>query len=225
MSTVTLKTVVFFGSARDVVPPWGGDSRLGDRVMGWVKSTLASRNASLGSDSIAHDVSIIDPLEVFGKDGALSGFSGGELRSPVFMMKPDDVPQATKELADTIKNADCYIIVSPEYNHSIPPALASIMGHFGGSNYKCKPSGIVTYSPGPFAGMRAAVAIQILCHELGCLPVSKLCGIPSVSDLFEADGTPKDASHRMLKQLPELLTQLEWMAVAMANQRKATGTF
>mmetsp|Transcript_9315 Transcript_9315/g.19940 ORF Transcript_9315/g.19940 Transcript_9315/m.19940 type:complete len:226 (-) Transcript_9315:145-822(-) len=225
MSTITLKTVVFFGSARDVTPPWGGDSRLGDRIMGWVTSTLACRNGSLGSDKITHDVSIIDPLEVFGKDGALSGFSGGELRSPVFMMKPDDIPQATKELADTIKNADCYLIVSPEYNHSIPPALASIMGHFGGSNYKCKPSGIVTYSPGPFAGMRAAMAIQVLCHELGCLPVSKLCGIPAVADLFEADGTPKDASHRMLKQLPELLTQLEWMAVAMANQRKATGTF
>ena len=193
--------------------------------MGWVKSTLSARSSCLGSDTVSHDVFIVDPLEVFAKDGALSGFSGGELRSPVFMMKPDDVPQATKDLADEIKNADCYLIVSPEYNHTIPPALASIMGHFGGSNYKCKPSGIVTYSPGPFAGMRAAMAIQVMCHELGCLPVSKLCGIPSVSDLFEADGTPKDASHRMLKQLPELLTQLEWMAVAMANQRKATGTF
>ena len=225
MSTITLKTVVFFGSARDVTPPWGGDSRLGDRVMSWVKSTLARRSESLGSDSVTHDVSVIDPLKVFGKDGALSGFTGGELRSPVFMMKFDDVPQAAKDLGDTIKNADCYLIVSPEYNHSIPPALASIMGHFGGSNYKCKPSGIVTYSPGPWGGQRAAMAIQLLCHELGCLPVSKLCGIPTVSDLFEADGTPKDPSHRMLKQLPELLTQLEWMAVAMANQRKKTGPF
>ena len=130
-------------------------------------------------------------------------------------------------------------------------------------------AGIVTYSPGPFAGMRAAMAIQvseffpmhftaillhdrknyhqliyfacrcsmsssssytidlssllplkIMCHELGCLPVSKLCGLPSPSDLLEADGTPKDANHRLLvEQLPELLTQLEWMAVAMKNQR------
>ena len=61
--------------------------------------------------------------------------------------------------------------------------------------------------------------MQIMCHELGCLPVSKLCGLPAVSDLLELDGTPKDADHRMLKQLPELLTQLEWMAVAMKNQR------
>jgi hypothetical protein len=60
---------------------------------------------------------------------------------------------------------------------------------------------------------------KIMCHELGCLPVSKLCGLPSPSDLLESDGTPKDANHRMLQQLPELLTQLEWMAVAMKNQR------
>lgn len=66
---------------------------------------------------------------------------------------------------------------------------------------------------------------KIMCHELGCLPVSKLCGIPNVSDLLEENGTPKDPDHRMLKQLPELLEQLEWMAVAMKNQREKTGTF
>ncbi len=49
--------------------------------------------------------------------------------------------------------------------------------------------------------------------------MSKLCGLPSVSELLASDGTPKDADHRMLKQLPDLLTQLEWMAVAMKNQR------
>lgn len=198
---------------------------MGDRVLNWVKTTLASRKESLGSDTIQHDITIVDPLEVFAEGGALSGFTGGELRAPVFFMKPDDTPEATKQLQAKIQAADCYLIVSPEYNHSIPPALSSVMGHFGGSNYKCKPSGIVTYSPGPFAGMRAAMAIQVMCHELGCLPVSKLCGLPSPNDMLEADGTPKDGEHRMLNQLPELLTQLEWMAVAMKNQREKTGSF
>ncbi len=140
-------------------------------------------------------------------------------------MDQSELPAAAKELQQAIKDADCYLVVSPEYNHSIPPALSSVMGHFGGSNYKCKPSGIVTYSPSPFAGMRAAMAIQIMLHELGCLPVSKLCGIPTVSDLLKEDGTPIDPDDRLLKQLPELLTQLEWMAVAMRNQRQLSGTF
>ncbi|KAL3784807.1 hypothetical protein HJC23_013847 [Cyclotella cryptica] len=225
MSVRTIKTVIFMGSARNITPPWGGDSRLGDRVLNWVKNVLSTRKERLGSESIVHDVYVVDPLDVFAPNGALSGFTGADLRAPVFFMRSDDLPPATKELGEKIRQADCYLIVSPEYNHTIPPALSSIMGHFGGSNYKCKPSGIVTYSPSPFAGMRAAMAIQIMCHELGCLPVSKLCGIPNVSDLFELDGTPKDQGNRLLNQLPELLTQLEWMAVAMANQREKTGTF
>jgi hypothetical protein len=52
---------------------------------------------------------------------------------------------------------------------------------------------------------------------------SKLCGIPTAAALLKEDGTPVDPSHRMLKQLPELLTQLEWMAVAMKKQREKTG--
>jgi len=223
-TSITLKTVVFLGSARNVVPPWGGDARLGDRVLAWVKSSLASRKAKLGETNITHQIRVVDPIEAFDPDGALS-HSGGELRAPTFMTDPSELPPAARELQEAIRGADCYLIVSPEYNHSIPPALSSVMGHFGGSNYKCKPSGIVTYSPGPFAGMRAAMAIQIMCHELGCLPVSKLCGLPTVSAFLEVDGTPKDPEERMLNQLPELLTQLEWMAVAMKNQREKFGTF
>lgn len=224
-STRTIKTVIFMGSARNIVPPWGGDARLGDRILKWVTNTVSARRETLGSQTICHDFYIVDPREVFAPNGALSGFTGAELGAPIFFMKADDLPQATKDLQDKIREADCYLIVSPEYNHTVPPALSSLMGHFGGSNYKCKPSGIVTYSPSPFAGMRAAMAIQVMCHELGCLPVSKLCGIPNVSDILEVDGTPKDPENRMLKQLPELLTQLEWMAVAMADQREKTGCF
>ena len=222
---MNLKTVVFLGSSKNVIPPWGGDARLGDRVLSWVKKSLAERSASLGSETIQHEVSIVDPLVVFGEGGALSGFTGADLRAPTFFLKADDLPEKAKALQETIRAADCYLIVSPEYNHSVPPALSSVMGHFGGSLYKCKPSGIITYSSGPWGGQRAMVAIQAMCHELGCLPVSKVVGIPTVTDLFEVDGSPKDPSHRMLKQLPDLLTQLEWMAVAMKNQRDATGPF
>eukprot|EP00540_Astrosyne_radiata_P012472 CAMPEP_0116826464 /NCGR_PEP_ID=MMETSP0418-20121206/2542_1 /TAXON_ID=1158023 /ORGANISM="Astrosyne radiata, Strain 13vi08-1A" /LENGTH=69 /DNA_ID=CAMNT_0004455099 /DNA_START=211 /DNA_END=420 /DNA_ORIENTATION=- len=69
------------------------------------------------------------------------------------------------------------------------------------------------------------MSIQVMLHELGCLPVSKLVGLPVVSDLLQADGTPVDPKARMLKQLPGMLDQLEWMAVAMKRQRDETGPF
>ena len=223
MTTQTLKTVVFMGSARNVVPPWGGDKRLGDRVLKYVCDAVEKRSHAIGPVTVTHDMTVIDPSQVFGKDGALAEISSGELTTPTLFLK--ELPPKTQALKDTIAEADCYLIVSPEYNHVVPPALASVMGHFGGSLYKCKPSAIVTYSPGPWGGQRAAVSILTMCHELGCLPVSKLTGLPVVNELLNVDGTPVDPSHRMLKQLPDMLHQLEWMALAMKHQRDVSGTF
>ena len=52
-SVRTLKTVVFVGSARDVVPPWGGDSRLGDRVLAHVEAVLAQRRTTLAGEEVS----------------------------------------------------------------------------------------------------------------------------------------------------------------------------
>jgi hypothetical protein len=48
------------GSAKDLVAPWGGDKRLGDRVLTWVKNTLAGRTATCGPDTVKHEVSAND---------------------------------------------------------------------------------------------------------------------------------------------------------------------
>ena len=197
--------------------------RLGDRVLRWVESVLESRRHVLGDETIVHNVSIMDPKDAFGADGGLAEISAGEMTTPTFFLK--DLPPKAQALKDIVAGADCYLVVSPEYNHTIPPALSSIMGHFGGSCYTAKPSAIVTYSPGPWGGMRAAMDICSMCHELGCLPVSKLTGIPTVSSILDVNGIPIDPNHRMLQQLPDMLAQLEWMAVAMKNQRDSIGTF
>ena len=218
-----LKTVVFMGSSRNVSPHWGGDSRTCDRVTEWVKASLLARNSKLGNDTVQHEVTVVDPLEVFGEGGALSELSRGDLTVPTFYVK--ELPPKAEALKKTIADADCYVTVSPEYNHIAPPALGSIMGHFGGSLYKCKPSAIVTYSPGPWGGMRGAMSIQVMLHELGCIPVSKIVGMPFVNDLLNQDGTPTNPEDRMLHQMPGMLDQLEWMAVAMKRQREESGTF
>lgn len=47
--------------------------------------------------------------------------------------------------------------------------------------------------------------------------------LPDPAALLDEAGAPVDPEHRMLKQLPAMLSQLEWMAVAMKAQRDATG--
>jgi NAD(P)H-dependent FMN reductase len=38
-----------------------------------------------------------------------------------------------EQLAKKILAADGYVMVSPEYNHSMSPALAHLLNHFGSS--------------------------------------------------------------------------------------------
>lgn len=171
-----------------------------------------------------HEVTVFDPVTVFGAGGALE--NDGELKAPHFFFAGGTAPPAMDAMQQTIKAADCYLIVSPEYNHSIPPALSSMMGHFGGSNFAHKVSGIVTYSPSPFGGMRAAVAIKIMLSELGCCPISKLAGIGTVADVLNEDGTPKEIDgkpSRLLGQIPKLLIDLEWWADATRIHRETHG--
>ena len=67
--------------------------------------------------------------------------------------------------------------------------------------------------------MRAAVALRPIVAELGAVSVSRLCGFPDAGELFDEAGNPKDPAHRMLNQLPSMLAQLEWYAVAMKEAR------
>jgi len=219
----TLKTVIFMGSARDIVPPWGGPNRLGDGILKWVTKEISNRTSSLGDiKEIKHELTVYDPLEVFGKGGALE-LSGAEIKTPHFFFQPGKAPEKMTAMAKKIKEADCYLCVLPEYNHSIPPAISGMMGHFGGSNYAYKPSGIITYSVSPYGGSRAAVALRPFLSELGCLPVSKMACFSTVGDIFEGDGSVKDKDNRQLKQLDGLMDQLEWFAIACANQRDSSG--
>jgi hypothetical protein len=66
------------------------------------------------------------------------------------------------------------------------------------------------------------MALRPMLSELGCLPVSKLCCIPTANTVFKADGSPEKEDDRLLNQLPDMLTQLEWLAIAMKNQRART---
>ena len=84
-------------------------------------------------------------LLVFGENGALAE-SGAEMKHPYLFYAPGKAPEKMAAMAATINAADCYLIISCEYNHSVPPGLVSLLAHFGGSNYHYKPSAILTYS-------------------------------------------------------------------------------
>lgn len=184
-----LHIVVFYGSVRS--------ERQGIKAARFFVNTCKARG---------HEVGLLDPQE---------------LQLPLLdkMYKeyaPGHAPPALQRMADLIIPADAYLVVSGEYNHTIPPALANLLDHFL-EEYFRKPSAIVCYSAGSFGGVRAAVTLRAMLAELGMSSIPSLFPIPKVQDAFEEDGTPRD--DRYPARAAEFLEELEWYAHALRNAR------
>jgi NAD(P)H-dependent FMN reductase len=201
-----MKFLVFLGSVRTTTPP--EPARLGERVaracVSYIEQTL---------DGV--EVELIDPLD----------YDLGPVFKPHFAYHQKDMPKKLQALADKIEEADGYVMVSPEYNHSMGPALANLLNHFGASLYSYKPSAIATYSAGQWGGARAAVALRSFLGELGCLPVSAMIHVPKAQDVLNEKGefvdTARD-SDAWAGYFGRTLNQLWWWAQATQKQRRAS---
>jgi NAD(P)H-dependent FMN reductase len=126
-------------------------------------------------------------------------------------------PEVLERLAGRIRAADAFIVVSGEYNHSIPPALSNLLDHFL-EEYFWRPSGIVCYSAGAFGGVRAAMQLRAMLGELGMPSIPSIFPIPKVQDAFDDDGTPRDPAYP--RRIGRFLDELEWYARAMQAARR-----
>jgi NAD(P)H-dependent FMN reductase len=131
---------------------------------------------------------------------------------------PGIAPEVLVRLANLIKAADAYIVVSGEYNHSIPPALSNLLDHFL-EEYFWRPSAIVCYSAGAFGGVRAAMQLRAMLCELGTPSIPSLFPVPHVQDAFDEDGRPHDDAFR--KRAARFFDELEWYANALKAARQA----
>lgn len=197
---MSLSLLVFLGSARDSTPP--RPARLGLRVARACVARLAADG---------HHPVLIDPLDI-----DLSGPF-----KPHFSYAKGKAPKAQEDLARQIEAADGFVMVSPEYNHSMSPALAHLLNHFGSSLYAYKPSAIATYSAGQWGGARAAVNMRTFLSELGCLPVSAMIHVPKAQEVFDEDGSyaPGVDGERWEGYLGRTFAQLVWWAEAARRQR------
>ena len=195
-----MKILVFLGSVRDSAPP--RPARLGLRVARACMRELESRGV---------DVELIDPLDL----------ERDRVFKPHFAYRKGAAPPQLEELSNKIGKADGYVMISPEYNHSMSPALADMLNLFGASLFAFKPSAIVTYSAGQWGGTRAAVTMRSFLSELGCLPVSAMVHIPHAGQVFDDDGSYALSADeaRWSGYLGRTFSQLEWWAQAAANQR------
>lgn len=163
---------------------------------------------------------IVRQLEKRGHDVTLIDSATCELPMLDWMFKeyePGQAPEAMQKIATSLSAADAFVVVSSEYNHSIPAALKNLLDHFQ-SEYHYKPSGIVTYSAGAFGGVRALSHLRAILAELGTPSIPTAFPISNIRDAFDDDGHSLETRYE--QRVVAFLDEFEWYAAALKRARK-----
>jgi NAD(P)H-dependent FMN reductase len=184
-----LNSAVIYGSARR--------NRQGIKAARFVSRKLKERG---------HDVTLIDTqeLQLPELDLMYKEFGAGE------------APDAMQKIGDVLTKADGFIVVSAEYNHSIPSALKNLLDHYQ-SEYLYKPSGIVTYSAGPYGGVRALVNLRAILAELGTSSIPSAFPVSSIHSAFDDKGVALDTAYD--DRIVKFLDEFEWYSNALRRAR------
>ncbi len=184
-----LNVAVIYGSARQV--------RQGIKLARFVVRKLEKRG---------HDVTLVDSQE----------YQLPFLDQMYKEFKKDTASPAMQSVGGILDAADGFIIVSAEYNHSIPAALKNLLDHYQ-SEYLYKPSGMVTYSAGPFGGVRALVNLRAILAELGTSSIPSSFPVSHIHKSFDEEGNPLDQAYD--DRIINFLDEFEWYAHAMKRAR------
>ena len=182
---MSLNIAVVYGSARQ--------NRQGIKVARFVVRQLEKRN---------HTVTLVDSsdYELPFLDLMYKEYESGK------------APDAMSAVGNILESADGFVIVSAEYNHSISAALKNLLDHYQ-SEYLYKPSAIVTYSAGPFGGVRALVNLRAILAELGTPSIPSALPVSGVHDAFDDEGNSRDGTYD--KRAVKFLDEFEWYANAL----------
>lgn len=132
-----------------------------------------------------------------------------------------EAPEKLERLADLYRRADGFVVVSAEYNQSVPPALKNTLDYFL-EEYFWRPSTIVSYSAGRFGGVRAAIALRPILAEMGMPSLPSILTIPSIGKSLGEDGAATE--DWIDRSAAKWLDEFEWYASALKAKREADGT-
>nr|WP_239678133.1 NAD(P)H-dependent oxidoreductase [Natronosporangium hydrolyticum] len=192
MSAKILKLAVIVGSVRE--------ARFGPVVAEWI----AERAEQHGR----FKVNLIDLAEV-----ELPLQLGPE---PPAIATADSKPPALAQVSAALEEADAFLVVTPEYNHSFPASLKALIDwHF--TEWRAKPIGFASYG-GASGGLRAVEQLRQVFAEMHATTVRNSVSFANYWESFQEDGSLAEPE---LAQgaATELLNQLAWWGEALLEAR------
>jgi NAD(P)H-dependent FMN reductase len=117
-----------------------------------------------------------------------------------------------------IAEADAYVFITPEYNHSIPAVLKNAIDSvFVSFAFRNKPAAFVGYSGGVVGGARAVEHLAHIAIEAEMAPLRNTVLIAEIGKAFAADGMPVNPI--TTAALDILLEDLAWWSAALKHAR------
>jgi NAD(P)H-dependent FMN reductase len=187
-----LRTAVIIGSTRD--------GRFGPVVADWIGEHIAQRE-----DMTADLVDLVEtPMPtVF----------------PAYGQTPsDEVMAQLGAVTPRLAEADAFVIVTPEYNHSFPAPLKQVIDAYS-VEWQAKPAAFVCYG-GISGGLRAVEQLRQVFAELHVVTIRDTVSVHGVWSHVGPDGRLiEDAARAGAAQA--MLTRLIWWARALRTARQA----
>jgi NAD(P)H-dependent FMN reductase len=179
-------------------------ARVADQVVPWV--------IDRASKHPAFETELLDlrdwPLPMFGEHlGTIGDFADPTYSEPI-----------VKRWNQKISEADAYLVVTPEYNHSIPGVLKNAIDSvFVSFAFRNKPLATVAYSAGIAGGVRAIEHLAQIAVEADMAPLRSSVIIPNAGSAFGAGGELADPVQDIA--LGIALDDLAWWADALGQAR------
>lgn len=129
------------------------------------------------------------------------------------------LPPGAQRLKEAMKEADGFLIATPEYNSSYPPLLKNAIDWASRREHPDEPpleafagkiAGLIAASPGKLGGLRALFALRELLQNIQVTVVPTLAANPGMSDAAfnDADNLKDKAAQKRIENVARALVEM-----------------
>ena len=137
-------------------------------------------------------------------------------------------PDGVAPLRAAIAAADGLLVVSPEYNHSIPPLLKNALDWVSHpietQPFKGKPTVMMSAAARAWGGTRMLPHLRDVLGDLGCIVVPTSVAVPVAHEAFDAEGGLVNAATAgfLARAAAEFVAEVRLRATARPSKPAAT---
>lgn len=177
--------------------------RFSEKVAGWVRDLVVAKEG--------HQFEFLDlrdyPLPFYDQQITPSQIKDGQY--------PNEI---AKQWAEKIKDADAFIVITPEYNRGPSAVLKNALDSVY-AEWNNKPVGFISY--GAVGGTRAVEQLRLNSVELQMAPIRSAVHLQQFWTVLDEQGNTKPGAFDAYnQQFENMLTQLTWWGEALKTARE-----